>query len=127
MSTTAGPDFAGGRNIAMKVPPHQWEATVRFYRDTLGLRELDNPFDSGPESVGFEFGANRLWIDRVPGMSQAELWLQVTTDDTAAAAEHLAAHAVARCDEIEPLGTTAAYWISSPAGIVHLVSAPDAD
>jgi hypothetical protein len=32
---------------------------------------------------------------------------------------------VARCDEIEPLGTTTAFWISSPAAIVHLVSEPD--
>ncbi|MEP7765189.1 hypothetical protein [Sanguibacter sp. 25GB23B1] len=119
--------FSGGRNIAMKVPPHVWDETVRFYRETLGLRETPNPFESGPESVGFEFGANTLWIDKVPGVSQAELWLQVTTDDTTAAAEHLAAEGVARCDEIEPLGTTSAYWITSPASIVHLVSEPEPD
>ncbi len=125
MTTKEQLTFAGGRNIAMKVPPHQWEQTVSFYRETLGLRELDNPFDAGPQSVGFEFGANRLWIDRVPGISQAELWLQVTASDTAAAADHLAtAPGVARCDEIEPLGTTSAFWISSPAAIVHLVSQP---
>lgn len=95
-------------------------------RETLGLRELDNPFDGGPQSVGFEFGAIRLWIDRVPGVSQAELWLQVTTADTARAADHLAsAPGVARCDEIEPLVTTSAFWISSPAAIVHLVSEPE--
>jgi len=127
MSTNRPPTFAGGRNIAMKVPPHQWEDTVRFHRDTLGLTELDNPFDTGPRSVGFQFGTNRLWIDLVPTASQAELWLQITTDDTSHAAEHLAAHGVARCDEIEPLGTTSAYWISSPASMVHLVSEPDTD
>ena len=119
--------FAGGRNIAMKVPPHQWKATVAFYRDTLGLPELDNPFTSGPPSVGFSFGPNRLWIDRVPGVSQAELWLQVTTADTAAAAGHLATAGVARCDEIEPLDSDTAFWVASPAGIVHLVSEPDTD
>jgi catechol 2,3-dioxygenase-like lactoylglutathione lyase family enzyme len=32
--------FAAGRNIAMKVPPHQYEATVGFYRDVLGLKEI---------------------------------------------------------------------------------------
>ncbi len=127
MSTQGPVSFAGGRNIAMKVPPHQWEQTVRFYRETVGLREIENPFEGGPESVGFVFGANRLWIDRVPGVSQAELWLQLTTDDAAAAAEHLAGAGVARCDEIEPLGTTSAFWISSPASIVHLVSEPDDD
>lgn len=123
-----GLKFAGGRNIAMKVPPHLWEETVRFYRDVLGLGELRNAFDSGPPSVGFEFGANRLWIDRVVGVSQAELWLQVTTADTTAAAEHLAAAGVVRCDEIEELPQGgSAFWISSPASIVHLVSEDDAD
>jgi hypothetical protein len=52
----------GGRNIAMKVPPHQWEASA----------------------------------------------------------------GIARCDEIEPLAAeSSAYWISSPAAIVHLVTEPD--
>ena len=125
MNNPEHPSFDGGRNIAMKVPPHQWSQTVAFYRDTLGLRELGNPFDSGPQSVGFAFGANRLWIDRVPGMSQAELWLQVTTADTAAAAGHLAAAGVHRCDEIEPLDGDSAYWVTNPAAIVHLVSEPD--
>lgn len=127
MSTDLPVAFAGGRNIAMKVPPHLWEETVRFYRQTVGLRELDNPYESGPESIGFEFGANRLWIDRVPGVSQAELWLQLTIADVAPAAEHLAAAGVTRCDEIEPLGTASAFWISSPAAIVHVVSEPDSD
>ena len=125
---TPRPTFAGGPNIAMKVPPHQWEATVAFYRDTLGLEEIPNPFGGDVESVGFAFGANQLWIDKVPTMSQAELWLELQTDDTAAAARHLAAAGVARCDEIEPLGDDpSGYWISSPAAIVHLVGpAPEA-
>ena len=127
MSGQGRVEFTGGRNIAMKVPAHQWEATVRFYRQVLGLRELQNPYVEGPQSVGFAFGSNRLWIDRVPGMSQAEVWLQVTTQDTATAAEHLAAEGVVRCDEVEPLGTTTAFWISSPASIVHLVSEPETD
>jgi hypothetical protein len=71
------------------------------------------------------FGSNRLWIDCVTGMSQAELWLQVTTEDTAAAADDLAAAGVVRCDGIEPLAADSAFWIASPASIVHLVSAPD--
>ena len=119
------PGFAGGRNIAMKVPPHQWERTVRFYRDTLGLEEIDDPFAAGPPSVGFVFGDNRLWIDRVTTVSQAEIWLQVTTTDTTVAAERLAAAGVVRCDDVEPLGETTAFWVSSPSSIVHLVSEPD--
>ncbi len=110
--------FTPGRNIAMKVPPHAYEATVQFYRDVLGFREL-------PEfqpSIVFDFGGKNLWIDRVPGLSQAETWLEVQTDDLAAAAERLGAASVVRCDEIEPLPEGfKAFWISSPASIIHLV------
>ena len=90
--------FDGGRNIALKTPPHQYEATVRFYRDVLGLKPADG---ATGDSVAFEFGANTLWIDEVPSMSQAELWLEIVTDDTAAAEKAFADAGVTRCDEIE--------------------------
>jgi hypothetical protein len=110
--------FAAGRNIAMKVPPHQYEATVSFYRDVLCLKEITKH----APSVGFEFGSNNLWIDRVPGMSQAETWLEIVTDDIAAASRHLEASGVVRCDEIEPLPEDfQAFWVSSPSAIIHLV------
>ena len=57
-----------GRNIAIKVPTHQWEDTVAFYRDRAGLkvtRELE-------ASIAFEFGGITLWIDRVPHQSQSD-------------------------------------------------------
>ena len=58
-------------------------------------------------------------------MSQAELWLEVVTDDVDAAAERFQAAGVERCDEIEPLREGfAGFWISSPASIVHLVCTP---
>jgi hypothetical protein len=73
-------------------------------------------------SVGFEFGANNLWIDRVPAISQAEIWLEVVTDDIAAASEHLQSAGVVRCDEIEPLPEGfQAFWVASPASIIHLI------
>lgn len=115
--------FEGGKNIAMKVPPHQFDATVHFYETVLGFQRIGGPQG---DAVGFVFGANNLWIDRVPGMSQAELWLEVITDDTKEAAGVLAEAGVARCDEIEPLGDSFdGYWISSPASIVHLVDAKE--
>lgn len=79
-----------------------------------------------PTFAGGRFGTSRLWIDRVPTASQAELWLQITTTDPAAAADHLAAAGVPRCDDIEPLGETTAFWVSSPASIIHLVAEPEA-
>lgn len=112
--------FSPGRNIALKVPPAQWEATVRFYRDIVGLR----PFrDRTAESPSFRFGSCRLWIDRVPGLSQAEIWLHLTTVNTARAARRLRRAGVTRCDEIESLPEGFdGFWISNPAGLVHLVS-----
>ncbi|MGE3961241.1 MAG: VOC family protein [Dehalococcoidia bacterium] len=106
----------------MKVPPHQYDATVAFYRDILGFPLLE---EFAP-SVVVEFGPNRLWIDRVPTASQAELWLEVVTDDVDAAARRFTAAGVTRCDEIEPLREGfAGFWIASPASVVHLVCTPE--
>jgi hypothetical protein len=114
--------FAPGRNIAMKVPPHQYDATVAFYREVLGLQAIT----SHAPAVGFAFGGKNLWIDRVPGISQAEIWLEIVTDDIAAASEHFKAAGVARCDEIEALPEGfQAFWISSPASVIHLVCKDD--
>ena len=52
----------GGFNIAMKVPPHQFDETVRFYRDVVCLE----PFDEKAPEIGFKLGPNRLWIDKAP-------------------------------------------------------------
>ena len=117
--------FAGGRNIAMKTPPHLWEATVRFYRDVVGLPVIEHE-PTVPPSVGFMFGGNRLWIDRVESASHAELWLELTTTDVPAAAEHLRVAGVVRRDEIEPLPEDhEGFWIANPASIIHMVAKPD--
>jgi hypothetical protein len=116
-------NIRGGIDIAMKVPPHQYQATLAFYRDVIGLTPIT---DKAP-AVGFELGPNKLWIDEVPAMSQAEIWLELFTDDFAAAAEQLAAAGVVRCDAVEPLPEGfKGGWITSPAGIVHMVREPDA-
>jgi hypothetical protein len=83
------------------------------------------PLENHLPAVGFEFGSNQLWIDRVSGMSQAEIWLELATPDVKAAAEHLKEAGVTRCDEIEPLGDYDGFWISSPASIIHMVAKPD--
>ena len=53
--------FEAGDNIAMKIPPHQYDATVRFYRDILRLPQVENDEDS----LVFEFGDKKLWLDKV--------------------------------------------------------------
>jgi catechol 2,3-dioxygenase-like lactoylglutathione lyase family enzyme len=91
--------FRGGRDIALKVPPHQFDQTVAFYRDVLGLEHLK----THSRSAAFRFGNCSLWIDPSPHLSQAERWLELQADDTAAAAVHLLQHGVIRCDEVERL------------------------
>ncbi|GAA0911223.1 SRPBCC family protein [Nonomuraea longicatena] len=123
-SRSAG--LSGGRNIAMKVPTHQWESTVAFYRDVVGLPEIEAGYDGDIQTATFEFGANTLWVDRVETASQAEIWLELTATDLPAAGRHLAESGVPRRDEVEPLpADSGAFWISSPASIIHLVAARD--
>ena len=110
--------FTGGRNIALKLPLHEFEDASRFYREVLGLQQLDDYLPS----VVFEYGANLLWLDGVETMTQAELWLELRTPDTAAAANLLDRHKVMRCDAVEvlPEGFDG-FWISGPGNIIHLV------
>ena len=122
MSKSQRPRFEGGKNIAMKLPPHLFDQTVAFYRDTIGLP----PLRVGPNMCGFQFGTVELWLDRVPTISQAELWLQVDTPDVTVASEYLEQEGTVRCDEIEPLSDGfEGFWISSPASIIHLISRSD--
>ena len=116
------PTFTPGRNIAMKVPTHEYERTVEFYRDVLGLTEITTG-TTGEEPPRFEFGDKVLWLDCVAGISHAEIWLEVMTDDLELAAARFDGHGCARRDEIEPLPPGfKAFWLSSPANIIHLVS-----
>jgi hypothetical protein len=124
MSDNPVPAFSGGRNVAIKVPEHAFEATVAFYRDTLSLAIV---YDA-PGTKAFEFGPMRLWIDRMPHLAQGEMWLELVATDTAAAGGHLAAAGVVRCDEVEKLPPDLdGFWIMNPAGIVHLVCSPEAE
>ncbi len=116
-------EITGGINIAVKVPTHQYEATVAFYRDIVGLK----PFTAKAPAIGFELGPNRLWVDEAPMLSQAEVWLELFTPDFTRTADHLAGADIVRCDAIEPLceGFRGG-WITNPANIIHMVREPDA-
>ncbi|MEM7722068.1 MAG: hypothetical protein AAF376_06810 [Pseudomonadota bacterium] len=106
-----------GRNIALKVPLHLWDETVAYYRDRMGLdvtREMDN-------SLAFAFGPMTLWLDRVPRQSQADLWLEVFSDDPSAALDRLGSP---KRDELEPLDGVTGHWTSDPAGTIVLVRQP---
>ena len=90
-----GPQFSGGANIAIKCPSNTYDQTVSFYRDTLGLPLIEEEKDG----CIFQFGPNRLWIDKVPNLSHPDIWLELETNDTEAAASFLKVHGVTRRDE----------------------------
>ena len=79
MNESETPAFRGGRNVAIKVPEHAFEATVAFYRDTLRLTLV---YDAAGTKA-FDFGPIRLWIDRMAHLAQAEMWLELIAPDTA--------------------------------------------
>jgi len=117
------PKFSPGKNIAMKVPVHEFEKTVAFYKDILGFEEIDASSPDGFDSVTFKFGEKNLWIDKISGISQAEVWLEVVTDDIELASEYLEESSCIRRDEIESLPDGfRAFWLANPANIIHLIN-----
>ena len=117
-----GPQFSGGANIAIKCPSNTYDQTVSFYRDTLGLPLIEEEKDG----CIFQFGPNRLWIDKVPNLSHPEIWLELETNDTEAAASFLKVHGVTRRDEVEQLSEDFnGFFISAPNGVIHLVIGPE--
>ena len=117
------PHYRPGKNIAIKVPPHEYDQTIAFYRDIIGLEELPASTPDPYDSIRFKFGDTHLWIDKCSSVSQAEIWLELVTDNMDEAARHLAKQGVVRRDEIEqlPVGMKG-FWVSNPSNIVHLIS-----
>jgi hypothetical protein len=114
-------DFQPGSNIAMKIPTHEYQATVHFYRNILRLKEI--PANEPQETPRFEFGDKVLWLDSMSGLSQAEIWLEIVASDIDQASVYLKQQGCYRRDEIEPLPAGfKAFWISSPCNIIHLVT-----
>ncbi|MFI6284629.1 VOC family protein [Streptomyces sp. NPDC051018] len=121
------PEFTPGLNIAMKIPKAQYEATVAFYRDTLGFDVKEDDASNAPtvsRTHSVRFGPITLWLDCVDAYSRHDLWLQVHTDDLDAAREKLAGIGIHPCDEVEPLVNldTRTHWVKNPTGVVHLLT-----
>ncbi len=90
------PRFLPCNNIAIKFPTHEYDDTVVFYRDRLCLEQ---------------------------SASQAEIWLEIITDDLEKATQYLNNKQCTRKDEIEPFAEGfRGFWISSPYNIIHLIS-----
>jgi catechol 2,3-dioxygenase-like lactoylglutathione lyase family enzyme len=123
--------FVAGVNVAMKIPTAYYDATVAFYRDTLGF-EVEALAETGAATISashrLAFGPVTLWLDRVDTASRSDVWLELGTDDLAAAMAHLGAAGVEPCDEVEPIEGEAgerSHWIRNPAGVVHLLAATE--
>ena len=111
--------FKAGKNIALKVPTHHYDRTVNFYREILGLHQIE---ENKPEVV-FEFGDKNLWIDKVDYLSQSEIWLEIKCNNIGDAKEHFKVQGLTFRDEIEKLPRDLkAFWITSPNDIIHLIS-----
>ena len=108
------------RNLRNPFPPARvWTDDRVAAVHEAALEVLETSTD---DTVVFKFGNSKLWIDKVNTVSQAEIWLQVLTDDSAGADRLLNKAGIARCDEIEPLPDGFdGFWISNPASIVHLI------
>ena len=117
------PKFTPGKNIAMKVPAHEFDRTVTFYRDILCFEQVDALSPDNIESVTFKFGDKNLWIDKISGISQAEVWFEVVTTDIEVASKYLEKNNCIRRDEIEPLPKGfKGFWLANPANIIHLIT-----
>lgn len=116
------PEFKPGKNIAMKVPCHEYEKTVAFYEEVLGLERKEENLIEGTNSVVFRFGDKDLWIDKVAEISQAEVWLEINTGNVEKAQKYLKEKGCTFRNEIEVLPSTIkGFWLSNPSNIIHLV------
>lgn len=91
-------EFEPGKNIAMKVPSHEYENTVRFYGDVLGFKELTGRGEN--DTPKFEFDDKVLWLDCMPGLSQSEIWLEVVASNVEEASDYLKEQGCYRRDEM---------------------------
>jgi len=119
---TMKPEFVPGKNIAVKTPSHEYETVVGFYKNVLGFKQIPIENADHYESVAFEFGDKVLWVDRIEGISQSEIWLEILSKDIAASQEYLVAQGCKLRNDIEELpNSIEGFWLSSPSNIIHLV------
>ena len=117
--------FAGGPNIAIKIPRSKYADTVKFYRDILKLDVEEQPIDSPTVSRTHKvkFGASIVWLDCVENYTHSETWLELRTQDVHLAVEYLRGKGVSTVDELERIPKEM-HWLMDPAGTVLLLCRP---
>jgi len=107
--------------------PADFDRTIAFYRDTLGLA-VAREFGSG-DHRGVVFFAGGGFLEVVgtgppPGRPGVELWLQVRSMTECVAELVLRGVTLARSPVLEPWGLIEA-WVDDPDGVrIHLVEVP---
>lgn len=114
--------FEAGANIAMKIPVHQYDATLQFYRDVLLLEVAEVPIRHPTvlQTHKVKFGTFTLWLDAVKDINTSTIWLQLTTPDVPKATEYLATNGIKTFDELEQIQENM-HWIKDPAGTILLL------
>lgn len=118
--------FAGGINIAVKIPKAKYEATVSFYRDILKLDVAEKPIDNPTVSRTHEvrFGPNIMWLDCVDNYTHSETWLELRTNNIDNAVAYLKTNGTATQDELEQIPENM-HWITDPSGTVFILGQND--
>lgn len=83
-SNPQDPVFSAGANVAVKMPPGQFHQAVAFSRAILAVPGCHGT----PNSVSFELGPMRLWIDRSESVQQPETWREIRCSDHESAARY---------------------------------------
>src|SRR5438034_126240 len=126
--TWAGANGNFELNVMMPVMAHDILESIRLLANVVDIftEKCVRGFVPNEEGCIFQFGPNRLCIDNVPNLSHPEIWRELETNDTEAAASFLKIHGVSRRDEVEPLREDFnGFFISAPNGVIHLVVGPE--
>ena len=113
--------------MAVDIPLTNW--TVPPYHASGSQGGITTMTDVTPGTGFVGVAPCRLVDTRIatmPNLSHPDVWLEIETNDTEAAAAYLRVHSVPRRDEVEQLREDFnGFWISDPAGVIHLVVGPE--
>lgn len=71
------------------MPSHEYDKMVNFHGVVLGLKQKEANSPDSFESVTFEYGDKTLWLDNISGINQAEVRLEIETDNAVEAKKYL--------------------------------------
>lgn len=94
-------EFERGKNIAMKIPAHEYENNVGCYRDILRFKDITG--SNAGDTPRFEFSDKVLWLDCMSGLSQSEIRLEDVVSAICKVTEYLKQPSCHHKDEIESL------------------------